>query len=84
LSEFLSGAGVRMRKRNLKGGKTVASKDSSKMLTFPPVMLQTNCVGHSFGPGNQPFIPMIDVLPGTKISFAPRSVNQSAYTTIQL
>jgi len=38
LSEFLSGAGVRMRKRNIKGTKTVSIKENYGMLTFPPVM----------------------------------------------
>jgi hypothetical protein len=67
-----------MRKKKLKETK------ESKVKSFPPVMIQTNCVGHSFAPGNQPFIPMIDVLPGTRICFAPRSIGQSAYATIQL
>lgn len=81
LSEFLSGAGNRMRKKKL---KELSSGTNTKTQSFPPVMITTNCVGHSFAPGNQPFIPMIDVLPGTRICFAPRSLGQSAYATIQL
>ena len=85
LSEFLSGASMRMRKRKLKElSKQGTSLEGAKGFSFPPVMISTNCVGHSFAPGNQPFIPMIDVLPGTRICFAPRSVNQCAYATIQL
>ena len=67
-----------MKKRKMK------QKGADPTKSFPPVEVGCQCIGHSFAPGNQPFIPMIEVLPGTKVCFSPRTVGQSAFASIQI
>jgi len=50
----------------------------------PPLSLKIRCVGHSFAPGSQPFIPMVKVSPSNKVTFRPCGANESVYQTVQI
>ncbi len=50
----------------------------------PPIAGYIRCVGHSFVGESQTFIPNIEALPSKSVYFAPCSVNESIYQTIQL
>ena len=41
-------------------------------------------VGHSFPPGSQPFLPMLELSPSNIAYFLPAAIEESTYQTIQL
>ena len=50
----------------------------------PPMCLTLPVVGHSFPPGSQPFLPMLEVAPSNVVHFLPAAVEESVYQTVQL
>jgi hypothetical protein len=51
---------------SLKGTKT-KFEDALNEEVDPPLCLNIKCVGHSFAPGSQVFIPMVKVSPSNKV-----------------
>jgi hypothetical protein len=50
----------------------------------PPVPLKVFVVGHSFPPGIQIFMPMMEIVPNKEIVFTPCSINQSNYQSLYI
>lgn len=50
----------------------------------PPLCLNIPAVGHSFPPGSQPFLPMLELNPGNLVQFLPAALEEPAYQTLQL
>ena len=80
-------AGDMMTRTQLISMKT--TKSMTKMIATqsdiePPICLDIPAIGHSFEPGSQPFLPMLDILPSNKVRFLPCGVNESVYQTVQL
>lgn len=63
---------------SMKGTKT-KFEDALNEELDPPQCLNVKCVGHSFAPGSQVFIPMVKVSPSNKVQFPPCGVNESSY-----
>ena len=50
----------------------------------PPIVTKISCVGHSFPPTSQIFIPIADLTPNDLLVFPPTSIHQSLYKTITI
>mgnify|MGYP003880634599 FL=1 len=50
----------------------------------PPICGSVSCVGHSFDPFSQPFIPILDIMPSNRIVFQPCAVGESVYASVYL
>ncbi len=50
----------------------------------PPMCLSLSVVGHSFPPGSQPFLPMLELTPSNVVQFLPAALEESTYQTVQL
>lgn len=50
----------------------------------PPMCLCIPTVGHSFPPGSQPFLPMLELSPSNIVKFLPAAIEESTYQIIQL
>ena len=50
----------------------------------PPMCLTLPVVGHSFPPGSQPFLPMLEFTPSNIVQFLPAALEESAYQMVQL
>jgi len=50
----------------------------------PPLCLNLRCIGHSFNPGSQPFIPMVRFLPTKNVVFPPCGPGESKYQTLKI
>jgi len=50
----------------------------------PPMCLTIPVVGHSFPPGSQPFLPMLELTPSNIVKFLPAALEESTYQTLQL
>jgi len=66
-------------------GASKATKyvDFSSEELDPPIRLNCRLNGHSFAPGSQPFIPMIQ-MSSHKIAFPPCSSHEAVYQSVQL
>lgn len=60
------------------------SEDITADETIPPYSGSIKCVGHSFGSGSQPYIPILEVLPSNKVNFAACSREESLYQTVEV
>ena len=49
----------------------------------PPMCLCMPTVGHSFPPGSQPFLPMLELSPSNIVKFLPAALEESTYQTVQ-
>ena len=65
-----------MKLKTQKSAETVEDID-------PPLLCNIGCVGHSFAPGSQSFLPMV-TFPYDTISFLPCGPNESSYNTIEI
>jgi hypothetical protein len=65
---------------------TKASKFEESMVEEidPPLCQSLRVIGHSFNPGNQPFIPMVKFLPTKNVVFPPCGPSESVYQTIKI
>jgi len=45
----------------------------------PPICMSVRMVGHSFPPGSQPFIPMVQMNPTQNVVFPSCGPNESVY-----
>jgi hypothetical protein len=50
----------------------------------PPMCITLPVVGHSFPPGSQPFLPMLELCPSQIVHFLPAALEESVYQTVQL
>ncbi len=50
----------------------------------PPMCITLPTVGHSFPPGSQPFLPMLELSPSNIVQFLPAALEESSYQTVQL
>ena len=50
----------------------------------PPMCLYMPAVGHSFPPGSQVFLPMLDLSPSNIIRFLPAAIDEPTYQTVQM
>jgi hypothetical protein len=86
--EMINKASFKIKKK-LMNVSNLKANNSSEMVTaekqqVPPIEIAVDCIGNSFGPTTQPFIPMISIVPKNVISFSPVSRGQTAYSSIQL
>lgn len=49
-----------------------------------PLQGTIQCTGNSFTSSNQPFIPILEVVPSNKIQFKPCALEESVFQTIEL
>eukprot|EP00828_Plagiopyla_frontata_P018328 TRINITY_DN2353_c0_g1_i13.p1 TRINITY_DN2353_c0_g1~~TRINITY_DN2353_c0_g1_i13.p1 ORF type:complete len:916 (-),score=111.90 TRINITY_DN2353_c0_g1_i13:56-2803(-) len=50
----------------------------------PSLQCYIRCVGHSFPPMSQVFIPIVELAPSNRVYFGPCGIGQSVYQTVQL
>ncbi|KAL4441714.1 hypothetical protein ABPG74_008711 [Tetrahymena malaccensis] len=64
--------------------KTLNKMDYVADETLPPFSGFISCVGHSFGPLNQIYIPMVDFFPSSKVYFKSCRVGEVSYQSVEL
>ncbi|EAR97146.2 MSP (major sperm protein) domain protein (macronuclear) [Tetrahymena thermophila SB210] len=64
--------------------KTLNKIDYIADETLPPFSGFVSCVGHSFGPHNQIYIPMVDFSPSSKVYFKSCRVGEVSYQSVEL
>lgn len=73
---------------NLKQGSTNLTQKKTENFTadetIPPYYSLIRCVGHSFGDGSQPYIPILKLHPSDQVFFAACSREESLYQTVEL
>lgn len=83
-SKTLNHSVVNALKGTMANTTKLKSEDITADETIPPYSGTIKCVGHSFGAGSQPYIPILEVYPSNKVFFAACSREESLYQTVEI